>query len=315
MLATELQNQMSNAVPISGEGREYTFTAADFDRVRRMIYGRAGINLNATKQNMVYSRLSRRLRTTGMTSFKLYLDNLEAGDSPEWQEFINALTTNLTSFFREQHHFPVLHEHLVARRNQPALIWCSAASTGEEPYSIAMTAMEAYGSMNPPVKIIATDIDTNVLETAAMGVYSLETLKGVSEERRRRFFLRGTAANSGKARVRPELRKIIEFAPLNLLANSYDVPNELNFIFCRNVLIYFDKPTQNQVLGRMAQHLSIGGLLFAGHSENFSDNREHFLLRGKTVYERIGAAGARRPQQAAPSASQSKLRLAAAAAH
>ncbi len=310
MLASDLNNA---AVPANGDSREYSFTAADFDRVRRMIYGRAGINLNATKQNMVYSRLSRRLRTTGMTSFKQYLDSLEAGDSPEWQEFINALTTNLTSFFREQHHFPVLHEQLVARRNQPSLIWCAAASTGEEPYSIAMTAIEAYGTMSPPVKIIATDIDTNVLETAAMGVYSLETLKGVSEERRRRFFLRGTSANAGKARVRPELRKLIEFAPLNLLANSYDVPADLHFIFCRNVLIYFDKPTQNQVLGRMAQHLCIGGLLFAGHSENFSDNREHFHLRGKTVYERVASQGARKPKSSSPgSGALSKLAIAAA---
>lgn len=312
MQANDLQNQSYAGVASGAEGREYSFTAADFDRVRRMIYGRAGINLNTTKQNMVYSRLSRRLRTTGMTSFKLYLDSLEAGDSPEWQEFINALTTNLTSFFREQHHFPVLHEQLVARRGQPSLIWCSAASTGEEPYSIAMTAIEAYGTMNPPVKIIATDIDTSVLETAAMGVYPLETLKGVSEERRRRFFLRGTAANAGKARVRPELRKLIEFAPLNLLANTYDVPMDLNFIFCRNVLIYFDKPTQNQVLGRMAQHLSIGGLLFAGHSENFSDNREHFHLRGKTVYERIATQGARKAPGAGPSG-LARPRLAAAA--
>ncbi len=294
MFGGDAQNVNPATVSAGGDSREYNFTATDFDRVRRMIYGRAGINLNATKQNMVYSRLSRRLRTTGMTSFKQYLDSLEAGDSPEWQEFINALTTNLTSFFREQHHFPVLHEQLVARRNQPSLIWCSAASTGEEPYSIAMTVVEAYGTMSPPVKIIATDIDTNVLETAATGIYPLETLKGVSEDRRRRFFLRGTAANAGKARVRPELRKLIEFAPLNLLSNSYDVPMDLNFIFCRNVLIYFDKPTQNQVLGRMAQHLCIGGLLFAGHSENFSDNREHFHLRGKTVYERIASQGARR---------------------
>lgn len=314
MLANDLQSLGSVGGPAGAEGREYSFTAADFDRVRRMIYARAGINLNTTKQNMVYSRLSRRLRTTGMTSFKLYLDSLEAGDSPEWQEFINALTTNLTSFFREQHHFPVLHEQLAARRGQPSLIWCSAASTGEEPYSIAMTAIEAYGSMTPPVKIIATDIDTNVLETAALGVYPLETLKGVSEERRRRFFLRGTAANAGKARVRPELRKLIEFAPLNLLANSYDVPMDLNFIFCRNVLIYFDKPTQNQVLGRMAQHLSIGGLLFAGHSENFSDNREHFHLRGKTVYERISAQSVRKANNLT-SSSGTRPKLAAAVAH
>jgi chemotaxis protein methyltransferase CheR len=136
-------------------------------------------------------------------------------------------------------------------------------------------------------KLIATDIDTNVLKTASTGVYSAEGHKGLSEERRNRFFLKGAGANVGKIRVRPELRKLIEFAPLNLLADIYAVPMDLDVVFCRNVLIYFDKPTQHLVLNRLATHLKIGGLLFAGHSENFSDCRDIFRLRGKTVYERV----------------------------
>jgi chemotaxis protein methyltransferase CheR len=127
-----------------------------------------------------------------------------------------------------------------------------------------------------------------VLETAAAGVYSAEGHKGLSEERRKRFFLRGSGSNAGKIRVRPELRALIEFAPLNLLADGYAVPTDLDVVFCRNVLIYFDKPTQHNVLNRLATHLKVGGLLFAGHSENFSDCRDIFRLRGKTVYERVG---------------------------
>ena len=270
----------------STEGKEYTFSNADFDRVRALIRKIAGISLNATKQNMVYSRLSRRLRTTGHATFKSYLDELEMRQSDEWQEFTNALTTNLTSFFREEHHFPMLAE-FIRSRSQPVKIWCAAASTGEEPYSLAMVMSECAASGAASSKLIATDIDTNVLETASNGAYSVDGHKGLSDARRNRFFLKGTGANAGKMRVRPELRKLIEFAPLNLLADSYAVPKDLDVVFCRNVLIYFDKPTQHMVLSRLAAHLKVGGLLFAGHSENFSDCREVFRLRGKTVYERV----------------------------
>ncbi|MBC7623968.1 MAG: chemotaxis protein CheR [Aeromicrobium sp.] len=268
------------------EGKEYTFSNADFDRVRALIRKIAGISLNSTKQNMVYSRLSRRLRTTGHVSFKNYLDELEARQSDEWQEFTNALTTNLTSFFREEHHFPILAEFIRARA-QPVKIWCAAASTGEEPYSLAMVMSECATGGATNSKLLATDIDTNVLETASNGVYAADGHKGLSESRRNRFFLKGTGANAGKIRVRPELRKLVEFAPLNLLANEYAVPLGLDAVFCRNVLIYFDKPTQHLVLARLARHLKVGGLLFAGHSENFSDCRDIFKLRGKTVYERV----------------------------
>jgi len=280
---------MSNAAfePSAAENKEYTFSNADFDRVRALILKTAGISLNTTKQNMVYSRLSRRLRSTGHVSFKNYLDSLESGASAEWQEFTNALTTNLTSFFREEHHFPLLSEALKAQPQRPITIWCAAASTGEEPYSLAITVCELFGTATPPAKIIATDIDTNVLETASAGVYAADGHKGLSEQRRNKFFLKGAGQNAGKIRVRAEMRKLIEFAPLNLLSNHYDVPHQLDVIFCRNVLIYFDKPTQHAVLKRLANHLKVGGLLFAGHSENFSDCRDIFKLRGKTVYERV----------------------------
>ena len=189
-------------------GKEFEFTRVDFERVRGLIYQRAGISLADSKQEMVYSRLARRLRATGIESFVRYLDGLEAGKMPqEWEAFTNALTTNLTSFFRESHHFPLLAEHALKARRQhpsaPLTIWCSASSTGEEPYSIAMTLCEAFNTLTPPVSIIATDIDTNVLATAGAGVYPIERIDKLEVERKRRFFLKGKGAQEGLVRVRP----------------------------------------------------------------------------------------------------------------
>ena len=272
--------------------KEFDFTRADFERVRALIYRQAGISLADSKQEMVYSRLARRLRATGIQSFATYLDDLEAGRMDrEWESFTNALTTNLTSFFREAHHFPLLLEHLVAVRKKdtrPLTIWCSAASTGEEPYSIAMTACEAFNTLTPPVHIVATDIDTNVLSTASNGVYPMERLDKMSPERLRRFFLKGKGAHEGMARVRPELRNLVTFKQLNLLADGWPLEGQFDAIFCRNVMIYFDKPTQRKILGRFVPLMKPHALLFAGHSENFLYVSDALRLRGKTVYELDG---------------------------
>ncbi len=234
---------------------------------------------------MVYSRIGRRLRIVGNDSFKNYLDNLESQNDPnEWEAFTNALTTNLTSFFREEHHFPILAEHLVNLK-RPIKIWCSAASTGEEPYTIAMTACEAFGTMKPPVEIIATDIDTNVLATAARGVYPYERVSKLSVERRRRFFQKGTGAHEGSVRVRNELRSLITFQQLNLLEEQWSLKEPFDAIFCRNVMIYFDNPTQSKILSRFVALMEPHALLFAGHSENFLYVSNALHLRGKTVYE------------------------------
>jgi chemotaxis protein methyltransferase CheR len=265
--------------------KEFDFTLHDFERVRVLIYQRAGISLAESKHEMVYSRLARRLRATGMNSFSQYLQELERtvqGD--EWEAFINALTTNLTSFFREEHHFPLLAEH-AKKLKDPISVWCSASSTGEEPYSIAITLCEAYGSLKPPAKIVATDIDTNVLATASKGVYNLDRLDKLSAERSKKFFLRGKGAQEGLVRVRSELRDLIDFKPLNLLADTWPISGTFDVIFCRNVMIYFDKPTQSKILQRFAPLLKPNGLLFAGHSENFAYVTNAFKLRGKTVYE------------------------------
>jgi chemotaxis protein methyltransferase CheR len=265
--------------------KEFDFTNRDFDRVRDLIYKRAGIALAESKQEMVYSRLARRLRATGIDSFVQYLDMLErGGDADEWEAFTNALTTNLTSFFREAHHFPILHD-FVRTLKEPATVWCSASSTGEEPYSIAMTLCEAYGSLTPPAQIIATDIDTNVLATGANGVYPLERIEKMSPERLKKFFLRGKGAQEGFVRVRPELRKMVTFKQLNLLADGWPVSGQFDVIFCRNVMIYFDKPTQSKILSRFVPLMKPHALLFAGHSENFLYVSDALKLKGKTVYE------------------------------
>jgi len=269
----------------SDTAKVFEFTPRDFARIRALIYRQAGIALSDGKQEMVYSRLARRLRVKGLNSFEDYLDGLENGrDGEEWEAFTNALTTNLTSFFREAHHFPILAEHLLGMKT-PLSIWCSASSTGEEPYSMAMTVCEAFGTLTPPVSIVATDIDTNVLETAANGVYPIDRLDRMAPERVKRFFQRGKGERSGLVRVRPELRRLVTFKPLNLLAGSWPIHGPFDAIFCRNVMIYFDKPTQSRILDRFVPLMKPEGLLFAGHSENFMYASDAFKLRGKTVYE------------------------------
>lgn len=266
--------------------REYVFTEADFERIKKLIYKHAGISLSPSKQNMVYSRLARRLRANGLNSFHDYLNFLEKGNPSEWEAFTNALTTNLTAFFREQHHFPILEKHVEQRKNQKKIqLWCSASSTGEEPYSMAMAMVQAFKSFTPPVHILATDLDTNVLAKAQLGIYSLDKLEKLPKDKLRQFFLKGKGHHVGSARVRPELRNLITFRQLNLLDESWPIRGPFDAIFCRNVMIYFDKPTQYKILKKFVPLLTQDGLLFAGHSESFQHATDLFKLREKTVYE------------------------------
>jgi chemotaxis protein methyltransferase CheR len=274
--------------------REFHFTAADFERVRQLIYKHAGISLAPIKQDMVYSRLARRLRALNMNSFDAYLAHLEKGDAAEWETFVNSLTTNLTSFFREAHHFDLLQKQLIGVSHRPIKIWCSAASTGEEPYTLAITACEAFDSLTPPVQIHASDIDTNVLKTAERGVYPIERVERLHPDRLRRFFLKGTGAQEGYVRVRPELQKLITYSRVNLLDPGWpSVKGPLDALFCRNVMIYFDKPTQYQILKKFVPLLRADGLLYAGHSESFLHAADLFRSLGRTVYERADRRGAR----------------------
>jgi chemotaxis protein methyltransferase CheR len=264
---------------------DFILTDSDFSKIRLLIYQRAGIALGEHKRQMVYSRLARRLRKLKLKAFSAYLDLLQADpNGDEWQLFVNALTTNLTAFFREPHHFPLLAEH--ARACGPVMtVWCSAASTGEEPYSIAMTLIEALGSQASQARVLATDIDTHVLAVGAEGIFSSEQVSKLSTERLKHFFLRGAGAQAGKVRVRPEVAAMVRFEQLNLLSPSWALKEPFDAIFCRNVMIYFDRETQEKILRKFAPLMKPHGLLFAGHSENFSFAHQLFRLRGKTVYE------------------------------
>jgi chemotaxis protein methyltransferase CheR len=273
--------------------REFHFSRRDFEEVRKLIYEHAGISLSDAKEDMVYSRLARRLRATGQRSFRDYLALLNAGQGTEWESFVNSLTTNLTDFFREAHHFSLLKDFLKDRQDRPISIWCSAASTGEEPYTIAMTAVEAFGGFHAPVRVLASDLDTNVLRKGQEGVYSLERMKKLSPDQQKRFFLRGTGSREGYVKARPELQAMVRFFPLNLLAPTWPIQDAVDVIFCRNVMIYFDKPTQYKILARMKPLLKRDGLLFVGHSEALYHATDLFHLRGQTVYEHAGAARSR----------------------
>lgn len=263
---------------------EYQLTDDDFRRVRTLIRSKAGIDLNEGKRPMIYGRLTRLLRVRSLRTFKEYLDLLERGnDQREWQAFTNALTTNLTSFFREAHHFGRLAQHLAEHRNRqaPVDIWCAACSTGEEAYSIAITAAETFSSLSPRVRIVASDIDTNVLDTARAGVYSDQSLAEITSDRKTRFF---SSAGPGMTRVRPELSKLIEFRQINLVAPVWPVQGPLDVIFCRNVMIYFDAITRKRLLERFAGLLRPDGLLFTGHAETLFQEASGFKSTGMTVY-------------------------------
>lgn len=266
--------------------REFEYTTDDFERIRKLIYSKVGISLAESKRDMVYSRIARRLRALNKSRFKDYLQHLEqTDDAAEWEAFTNALTTNLTSFFREAHHFDVLREHLLRVKGKGEIsIWCSASSTGEEPYSIAITAAEAFGSLRPPVSIVATDVDTNVLKKARAGVYAEDRVERLTPQRVQSYFLRGSGNNAGSVKVKPEIHDLVEFGQLNLLDPQYWVRGPFDAIFCRNVLIYFDKATQAAILRKMVPLLKPHGLLFVGHSESLFHVSDILKLQGKTVY-------------------------------
>lgn len=267
--------------------REYPFSPGDFRRVRDLIAKLAGIALADHKENMVYNRLARRLRSTGIGSFGEYLDLVEQAEAEERGHFVNALTTNLTSFFREGHHFEMLGAYAAARRRTAPgggrlRVWSSACSTGEEPYSAAIVLREA----DAPADIIATDIDTEVLRRAQRGNYALDAVDSMSPERLRRFFLKGVGQNEGRIMVRPELQAMVRFSPCNLQGDNWPAGELFDVIFCRNVMIYFSRESQRQVLERFIRVLRPGGLLFVGHSESYATGHAALRNCGKTAYER-----------------------------
>ena len=287
------QQQMLPGFSFTEKTREFAFTADDFKRISSLMYQRAGVCLPPKKADMVYSRLARRLRALNLDTFSEYLELLTNDDGKEWSLFIGALTTHLTSFFREEHHFAILAEHAGKKtRGGRIRLWSCAASSGEEPYSMAIALAEKFGTLNPPVEIMATDVDPGVLETARLGVYPIDRIESLSDKIVQRYFLRGGGVNKGFVMVRHELKQMITFSQLNLLAPVWPLTIQYDAIFCRNVLIYFDRPTQKKVLQHCQSHLAPDGLFFAGHSENLGYAADLFDACGKTVYRphRVQAA-------------------------
>lgn len=257
----------------------------ELHKISQLIYQRAGIVLSQQKRDMIFNRLSRRLRELSLTSFSEYVNTLELNpESPEWQVFINALTTNLTSFFREAYHFPILAQHARSRASGYR-VWCTAASTGEEPLSLAMTLDECLGATVAGPRIWATDIDTNVLAKATAGVYRLADLQSLSLTQKRDYFLRGAGEHNERVKAKRELQAAIVYQQLNLLSETWNVPGPFDAIFCRNVMIYFDAQTQATLIQRFSRMLKPDGLLFVGHSEHFNSQKSPFRLLGQSVYE------------------------------
>jgi len=266
--------------------REFQFTNADFERIRNLLYKNAGIVLSPSKHDMVYSRLARRLRACGAQTFAQYLQRLEQ-DHNEWETFINSLTTNLTSFFREAHHFEILANQLKQVTEKRTIkIWCCASSSGEEPYSLAITACDTFASLTPPVEIVASDIDTSVLAQAEKGIYQRDRLDRVQHAYLSRYFV-PTPGSDGSHTVRPELQRLISFRRINLLSTVWPVQGQFDAIFCRNVMIYFDRPTQYGILKRFVPLLRQDGRLYAGHSESFMHAADLLRSVGRTVYVRL----------------------------
>jgi chemotaxis protein methyltransferase CheR len=267
-------------------------SADTFRALRDLLHAHAGIALAPHKITLVQSRLAKRLRALGLPTYEAYLEQLNGPQSPEWPEFINALTTNLTSFFREGHHFTRLPELLkpMVAPSRRIRIWSAGCSTGEEPYTLAMTLLRAFGP-SLPVQILATDLDTQVLDKASRGIYPLNRIEDLDLEWKRLAFLRGKGDQQGLVRIRPDVRQLVAFQQLNLLEATWPLGEEpFQAIFCRNVMIYFDKATQRKLLQRFHARLAPEGLLFVGHSEALLDANLGFQSLGQTIYRRKATA-------------------------
>ena len=262
---------------------EFIFTHADFERVRRLIYQRSGIVLNANKRDMVYVRLSRRLRALHFLTFAAYLDFLSL-HAEEMEHFVNSLTTNLTAFFREEYHFPILASYLQTIAHRPIRLWSAATSSGEEAYSMAMVAFEALGvAAANDVRLLASDIDSDMLETAKEGIYTRDRIKNIAPQRLHRFFLQN-AKDHNVVALRPEVRHLVHFEKINLLDPVWPFNGQMDVVFCRNVMIYFDRAIQKRVLKHLLEVMRPGALFFAGHSENLFYAVDRLEPLGQTVY-------------------------------
>jgi chemotaxis protein methyltransferase CheR len=282
-----------NTSPMAAMGGDFTLTEAEFDRIRVLVREHTGISLADTKRQLVYGRLARRLRALKLGSFSEYIQLLERGEGVELEEFINAVTTNLTSFFREPHHFEFFASETLPQAVKRAAglrrlrFWCCAASTGEEPYSISMVLREQQALLaGYDVKLLATDLDSNVLAHGKAGVYTEERFKSVDGKRLARFFEEVDVDGQRQYSAVDEIRAPITFKQLNLM-HEWPMKGPFDAIFCRNVIIYFDKETQRVLFERMAQLQRPGDYLFLGHSESLYRVSDRYELIGRTIYRRL----------------------------
>lgn len=287
-------NSGSGAVPAGNYGP--ILGDAEFNFIRHVIGENAGIVLGPNKRQLVQGRLARRLRELGLPTYEAYCEHVRESGPEELVDLINALTTNVTAFFRENHHFDALAAYMLPealQRNQSSRrlrIWSAGCSTGEEPYCIAMVASEALPSSGRwDLKILATDIDSNVIESARQGIYPLERLSAVPQNRLRRCFRKGVGPNTGQALIQPDIARLISFRTLNL-QHSWPMKGPFDIIFCRNVMIYFDQSTRERLVARFAELLAPEGYLCLGHSESIHAGTAPFRLVGKTIYRRAGSA-------------------------
>jgi chemotaxis protein methyltransferase CheR len=274
-----------------------SLSTKDFEFICQFVHNAAGIVLGENKREMVYRRLARIIRERKLKDFSDYCHLLRTQPDQEEDYFINAITTNLTSFFRENHHFDYLLQHEIpriiaeekksVRQRKRLRIWSSASSTGEEPYSIAITLLRAMKCQLSgwDIKILATDVDSNVLAKGAAGVYDNSCIEELSEALKKQYFIQGMGNNNNNVKVSDSLKNLVTFKRLNLL-HDWPMKGPLDVIFCRNVIIYFDKKTQQELFSRYYELLKPGGLLILGHSENLGQYQQYFTNEGRTIFRK-----------------------------
>jgi len=271
----------------------YELEDAEFDTFKQLIYDETGIKLTELKKALVRARLTKRIRKLGLDSFKDYNEYLKNNYDAEKFDFINSITTNKTDFFREPRHFDYIKNVVLPELDNMKLkkirIWSSACSSGEEPYTIGISLLEYYENKRnkPEIKILATDIDTNVLEKAKIGIYTFEQVKGIDSPLLKKYFQKGKGENEGLFRIKDSLKNIIYFRRLNLQDETYPMKGHFDIIFCRNVIIYFDKETQSRMFKRFSKYIADNGYLFIGHSENITRICDDFYLKGNTIYGKV----------------------------